>query len=241
MLLPLAFCNFFMHRIIETAYKLTKTGHIQRVPTEVYMQDTVACQFACCGVQNTQIAQNTKNGACTFAIPTPACISECIDLIECEVIQNMIVTRTALEDIRAKDMHVYRRIQSAIDTANMPVVEDRNAKQIREYAVQAEQGIAYYTKVAEWYTQHTKEHMHKFVVLCTEEEKQKAKEHSMTVREYAASMLHTDIFAMPEIHIETDTPHTEYISRYEQKKKIADGTWCSVSYTQRRWERKDTM
>lgn len=146
-----------MDRVVCAAYKRLYSGKVQRVPEEIYLQEKTECLFSCCGTMHTSIEKILKHKKPHFYITTPFFLYEYLPLLEESVYDNLIIPRTALESVREICMRTYRRVIRAIDRKNIPIIEDRNSKEIQEYSCTYSEDKSRTRIICDWYNKHIKQ------------------------------------------------------------------------------------
>ncbi|OAG29984.1 exosome complex exonuclease DIS3/RRP44 [Nematocida displodere] len=198
-----------MSKVSSVSYRLHRSGRIQRVPSEVYLQDSVNCGFVCCGQENSQVKRCLRASFSEFLLPTEEFLYEYMPFIEEGVFPNLIVPRTSLAMLRLKYPSLQRRVTRVIERKNIFVLEDRNAKEI----VGSEEGfgkeeasspLERAAKACRWYKSHLPEYTFTAVT---------GKEDSL-VEAY---------LQLPKIEIKAEKDQFPYLERTELQEKIATG------------------
>jgi len=214
-----------MSRVFEARYRLTRTGEVQKHPSEVYLQEELQCLFSCCGKEHPQVEKNSASGRRAYIIPTPECLVECAALIEDGFFNNMILTRTALQELATNRPQAYKKISEYVDRQMIPVVEDRNSKEIQAFVQNTRRDIGYHEKIAIWYGRHRSSC--EFVAVYATAEDAQDSETSQRADRYLRANFQRDPLAHPTVSIpQTDTEeiHRKYIDENELMRKTAEGS-----------------
>ncbi|KAH9387231.1 exosome complex exonuclease DIS3/RRP44 [Nematocida major] len=188
---------------INISYKQTKKGEVRRMPMQMYMQESTNCVFGCCGGANPRIQEQIGRSAC-FYILSDEFIHDFIVFIEEKALTNIIISRTAVQELKRKYMNTFRRLEAVIDRYNLPLIEDANSASVWACAG-ARPREEYYSGLAEWYQNHLP--MLQFVAVHSRREGE---------GEIPSSMFTLGVGAqLPGISIEAKEPHARYWSREE--------------------------
>ncbi|XP_014483626.1 PREDICTED: exosome complex exonuclease RRP44 [Dinoponera quadriceps] len=106
-------------------FRKTKGGNIFKTVREHYLRDDICCGLQMCekckGRPQDMILDKKDAGAKSSLIPTPYyllldtnVILDQIDILEEDVITNVIITQTVLEEIRHKSSTVYKKLKNII-------------------------------------------------------------------------------------------------------------------------------
>ncbi|KAI5134466.1 exosome complex exonuclease DIS3/RRP44 [Nematocida ausubeli] len=143
---------------IYTSYRQNKKGEIFKIPSQIYLSRNLPCGFGCCGNINPRIQESLQHSS-TFYIASDEFLNDFVSFIETKSIRNVILTRTALLEIKKKYMNTHRRLEMAIDRYNLFVLEDIYSEDIYTYNKERKSAVdcSYYEMVSMWYGEHIKE------------------------------------------------------------------------------------
>ncbi|KAI5143819.1 exosome complex exonuclease DIS3/RRP44 [Nematocida parisii] len=137
---------------IYTVYRQNKRGELLKLPTQIYLSKNIQCGFECCGSTNPRIKES---GTDTFYIVSDEFLNDFISFIETKTIRNIIITRTAVMELKRKYINTYRRLSIIIDRYNLFVLEDIYYESIYKYVEENKStGSTYYDMVSMWYNIH---------------------------------------------------------------------------------------
>lgn len=199
---------------INISYKRTKKNDIYRTPNEIYMNDTVDCRFGCCGEINPRIKEYILRSK-DFYVLSDEFINDYIYYIEEQALTNIIITETAIIELKRKYIHTFRRLERIIDRHNIPVISDIYSKRIYEIFL-GSKVPDFYRAVCIWYREHIPNSL--FTPVYSDKEI----EGDRTV-----DMLPRDMFVfghvplVPAIRIKSTAQHTPYKTQ-EEIEEISD-------------------
>ncbi|KAI5190997.1 exosome complex exonuclease DIS3/RRP44 [Nematocida minor] len=185
---------------INISYKKTKKNEIYRAPQEIYLHDAVNCGFGCCSAANPRIREYLQKSN-RFYILSDEFIHDFIHFIEEKALTNIIITRTAISELKRKYLNTFRRLERIIDRHNLPLIEDLFSKSIYEFTME-HTGVDYYEVLSMWYARH--------VAGC-----EFLPVHS--IRETGSTPYPPSLFVygspgvLPETRIKAETPYTPYM------------------------------
>ncbi|KAI5185807.1 exosome complex exonuclease DIS3/RRP44 [Nematocida homosporus] len=143
-----------MDRLVSASYKLSRSGRVQRVPNEVYLQKEFLCGFSCCGKGLVGLRKGITCGKGEFWVPNERFLSDWVPWLEEGEFIPLLISRQVLESLQVKYPSVYRRVNRVIDRRNWPVVEDRNAQVVQEFIQNLPDDTEYTDGLSQWYSQH---------------------------------------------------------------------------------------
>ncbi|XP_077350506.1 exosome complex exonuclease RRP44 [Festucalex cinctus] len=184
----------------KTFVKKTRTGRVMKIVREHYLRDDIWCgSEACdqCRQESTVLQREAciESNLCSFShyiIPDTNVVLHQIDVLEDQVICNVVILQTVLQEVRHRSAPVYKRLKDLINVGERHFYTFTNEHH-RETFIEREPGESANDRndrairvAAKWYSEHLSKPDDPKVVLLTNDlgNKQKAQESGLIVYKF---------------------------------------------------------